>query len=382
MSSVSVVPVHTRRQRKQFLEFPWQLYRNDPNWVPPIRVDQKELVGYRHHPFYVRNRAQTFLAYRGNEVCGRIAAIVNQAHVELHNERRGFFGFFESVDDQEVANALFDTAGRWLAAENMESMRGPVNPSQNHVTGALVEGFDSPPTLMMAYNPPYYDRLIQGYGFRKAQDLYAFWADTEMLPASQGKHWPIADQIQERFGIRIRPLSRWRFRQDIREFLAIYNQSMKNTWGFAPMSEGELDYMARVLRFLLIPELVLGAEIDGRLVGIVFALPDYNPRIKQIDGRLLPFGFLRLLWGRRKIKKVRILAASVLPEYQLMGVSLVLLRAMAPAALECGIREVEYSWIAESNALSRGSLEKGGAKRIKTYRVYDLDWLPTALAVT
>ena len=139
------------------------------------------------------------------------------------------------------------------------------------------------------------------------------------------------------------------------------------------MSAEELEYLARVFRYVVVPELVLGAEIEGRLVAIVLALPDYNPLIKQIDGRLFPFGFLRLLLGRGKIKKVRILAANVLPEYQLMGVALVLLRAMAPAALEHGIREVEFSWIAESNSLSRGSLEKGGAKRIKTYRVYDLD---------
>ncbi len=373
MSNVVAVPVANRRQRKAFLEFPWQLYRNDPNWIPPLRIDQKELVGYRYHPFYLRNRVQTFLAYRDKTVCGRIAAILNQDHVECQHERRGFFGFFECWDDQEAAGALLDAARAWLADQGMQSVRGPASPSVNHVLGTLVEGFDTPPTFMMAYNPPYYGRLIEEYGFRKSQDLYAFWADTGMLPASQGKHWPIADQIMERFKIRIRPLDKSRFKQDMKDFLAIYNQSMKNHWGFSPMSEEELKYMARVLRYLVIPELVVGAEIDGRLVGIVLALPDYNPRIKQIDGRLLPFGFLRLLWGRRKIKKVRILAANVLAEYQLMGVALVLLRAMTPAALEYGIREVEYSWIAESNSLSRGSLEKGGAKRIKTYRVYDLD---------
>ena len=240
--------------------------------------------------------------------------------------------------------------------------------------GTLVEGFDTPPAFMMAYNPPYHDRLVGGYGLHKAQDLYAYRADADMLPASQAKHWPLAEQIKERFNIRIRPLNKSRFRQDIREFLAIYNRSMRNHWSFSPISEKELDYMAQVMRYLLIPELVVGAEIDGQLVGIILALPDYNPRIKQIDGRLLPFGFLRLLLGRRQIKEVRILAANVLPEYQLMGVALVLLREMTPAALECGIREVEYSWVAESNTLSRGSLEKGGAKRVKTYRVYDLDW--------
>ncbi len=373
MPNVVVVPVANRRQKKAFLEFPWQLYRNDPNWVPPLRMDQKELVGYSYHPFYIRNRVQTFLAYRDNEVCGRIAAIVNQDHNEFQNERRGFFGFFECLDDREAAHALLDAARAWLAEQGMQSVRGPASPSWNHIMGTLVEGFDSPPTFMMAYNPPYYGQLIESYGFRKSQDLFAFWADADMLPANQKKYGLIAEQIRERLNIRIRPINKSRFRRDIKDFLAIYNQSLKNNWGFSPMSDEALEYMARVFRYVLIPELVLGAEIDGRLVGIVLGLPDYNTRIKQIDGRLLPFGILRLLLGRRKIKKIRILAANVLPEYHLMGVAMVLMQAMVPMGLNYGINEVEFSWVAESNAASRGSLEKGGAKRVKTYRMYDLD---------
>ncbi len=373
MSNLIVVPVATRRQRNQFLQYPGQLYRNDPNWIPPIRVDQKELVGYKHHPFYEKNRAQTFLAYRGGEVCGRIAAILNRVHIEYCKENRGFFGFFECVDDQQVANALFDAARTWLAEQGIHAMRGPANPGINYIWGTLVEGFDSPPTFMMAYNPPYYARLIEGYGFRKAQDLYAFWANIDMLPAASAKHEPIAQQIVERYGIRVRSLNRARFRQDVEAFLSIYNRSMVRHWGFSPMSNAEVQHMAQAMRFLLVPQLTVGAEVDGQLAGVALALLDYNPRIKKIDGRLFPFGFLRLLLGRRKIKKIRLLAANVLPEYQLLGVGLVLVRAMTPAGLEWGLDEVEYSWVAESNSLSRGSLEKGGAKRIKTYRVYDLD---------
>jgi GNAT superfamily N-acetyltransferase len=373
MTNLAIQPVATRRQRKQFLEFPWRLYRGDPNWVPPIRMDQKELVGYRRHPFYERNRVQTFLAYRDQEVCGRIAAILNVAHVEHRNERRGFFGFFECIDDQEVADRLLDAARRWLAEQDIPCLRGPANPGMNYTWGALIEGFDSPPGFMMPYNPPYYGRLIEGYGFRKAQDLFAYWGNIDMLPASSAKLGPISDQIVERFQIRFRELNRSQFLKDVEAFLTIYNQSMVDHWGFSPMSEGEVHHLAKGLRYLLVPELAVGAEIDGRLVGVALALLDYNPRIKQIDGRLFPFGFLRLLAGRRKIKRVRLLAANVVPEYQMMGVGLVLLRAMVPKGLAWGLEEVEYSWVAESNALSRGSLEKGGAKRIKTYRVYDFD---------
>jgi len=365
--------VANRRQKRQFLEFPWQLYRGDAHWIPPLRMDEKELAGFSFHPFYLRSRIQTFLAQRDGEVVGRIAAIVNQAHIDYCHEKRGFFGFFECQNDREAAAALLAAAQNWLSEQGMESVRGPASPSVNHMLGTLVEGFDSPPTFLMPYNPPYYDQLIQGCGFAKAQDLYAYWGDMSMLPYSQGKHWPVADQIIERLGVRIRPLSRSRFRQDIREFLAVYNRSMEGHWSFSPMSEEELDYLAKMLRYMLIPELVVGAEIDGRLAGIVMALPDYNPRIKRIDGRLLPLGFLRLLWNRRKIKRVRFMAVNVLPEYRLMGLSLVLMRAMAPAMISAGMCEAEFSWVAESNTSSRGALEKGGTKLVKTYRVYDRD---------
>jgi hypothetical protein len=371
MSNLVIEPVSTGRQKKEFLEFPWQLYRGDPCWIPPLRGDQKEMVGFKHHPFYEKNSAQTFLARRNGEVCGRIAAIVNRVHIEYRKEQLGFFGFFECLEDQEATNGLLDAARTWLAGHGLHHMRGPASPGVNYVWGTLVEGFDTPPTFMMPYNPPYYGALMEAYGFRKAQDLYAYWGDIDMLPASQKKHWPIAQEIMQRFNVRVRRLDKSRFRQDVKEFLNIYNRSMANHWGFSPMSEEEVNHTAGVLRYLLVPELALGAEIDGRLVGIVLVLPDYNPRIKLIDGRLLPFGFLRLLFGRHKIKKARLLAANVLPEYQLMGVPLVLMVAMAQPGIDYGLREVEYSWIAESNSLSRGSLEKGGARRVKTYRVYD-----------
>ncbi len=371
MSSVVVQPVADRRRRREFLRLPWKLYRDDPYWVPPLRFEQRELVGYRPHPFYERNQAQTFLAYRDGEAVGRIAAILNEEHIERHGERRGFFGFFECVDDGEVAAALF--VAEWMADRDIHQLRGPMNPGLNYVIGTLVDGFESSPTFMMAYNPPYYGRLIESCGFRKAQDVFAYWANLDMLPASTAKHGPVAEQIVERYNIRVRPMDTSRFQEEVEAFLSIYNQSMARHWSFVPLSQREVTHMARGLRRLLLPELAMAAEIDGKLVGAVLCLPDYNPRIRQIDGRLLPFGFLRLLWNKRAIKKVRLLAANVLPEYQLLGVGLVLLRALVPAGLACGIEEVEYSWVAESNLLSRGSLEKGGAKRIKTYRVYDRD---------
>jgi GNAT superfamily N-acetyltransferase len=347
-----------------------------------LLANQKGLLGYRSHPFYLRNVAQTFLARRENEICGRIAAILNYGHNERYGERRGFFGFFECVDDQQVANSLFDTVRQWFADQGIYRLRGPTNPSLNYELGMLIEGFDSPPTFMMTYNPPYYPRLLENYGFRKAQDLYAFWGHASMLPALREKLSPVAEQIIDRYNIRLRTLERSRFLEDVTAFLDIYNRSLVNTWGFVPMSDEEVRYMAKGLKYLIVPELAVGAEIDGRMVGASFALPDYNPRIRQINGRLFPFGFIRLLWRRERIKRVRVISTNVLPEYQRLGIGLVLMHALVPMALAWQLEEAEFSWVLESNLLSRGSLQKGGAKLTKTYRLYDYDEEPNAVPAT
>lgn len=376
MPELVVKPVSSRRERKQFLELPWTLYRNDPNWIPPLRLNQKEMVGYCANPFYDRNRIQTFLAYRGGEVCGRIGAILNYGHIDRYDELRGFFGFFESVDDQEVANGLFDAARGWFADQGITKMRGPTNPSLNYELGLLIDGFDSPPTFMMTYNPPYYERLYENYGLRKAQDLYAFWGHISMLPKIAEKLRPLCEQIIERYDVRIRPLNTAHFLDDVKMFLSIYNRSMANTWGFVPMSAREMEHVAKGLQHLIVPELAIVTEIDNRPVGAVFALLDYNPRIREIDGRLFPLGFFHLLRNKQAIKKIRMVATNVLPEWQLHGLGVVLLHGIVPKAMEWGMQEAEFSWVLESNSLSRGALQKGGAKIIKTYRLYDLDEPP------
>lgn len=374
-----IKPVVTRREERQFLDLPWQIYRDDPNWMPPLRGNQRELVGYaahwfgspKGHPFYRDADVQTFLAIRDGEVCGRIAALVNEAHNRWHNERRGFFGFFEAFDDEQVANGLFDAARAWLGARAIRTIRGPTNPSPNYEWGLLVEGFDTPPYFMMTYNRPYYAHLIENYGFRKSQDMYAFWGHVGMLSSLDKKLAFICEAATERFNISVRPLDKARFRADVGLFLEIYNQSLAGTWGYVPVSQAESRAIAAALRHLIIPELTVFAEVEGKPVGAAFGLLDYNPRIKQIDGRLFPFGFFRLLRNRRAIKRVRLLSTNVVPAYQRWGIGLVLLAALVPSVLDWGIEEAEFSWVLESNDLSRGSLARGGAKLTKTYRIYD-----------
>ena len=373
MSDLTIRRVTTRREKKQFLQLPWKLYKDDPNWIPPLRTNQKELVGYLHHPFYDRNSSQTFLAYRGREVCGRISGILNLAHNLRYNERRGFFGFFECVDDQQVANGLFDAVKQWFADQDVHLLRGPTSPSQNHEVGLLVDGFDTSPFFMMTYNPPYYAKLIEGYGFRKAQDLYAYWGHADILPTINAKLEPIIEQIIERYDVKLRSVDTSNFLEDVEQFLSVYNRSLDRTWGFVPMSEAEIRHVAKGLQHLIVPELTVAAEIDGQMVGATFGMPDYNPRIKHINGRLLPFGFLHLLRNKHLMKKIRVISTNVIPEYQRTGVGLTLLSGLVPRALEWELEEAEFSWVLESNSLSRGSLEKGGAKITKTYRLYDLD---------
>ena len=380
MNTVVIQRVTNSRQQKQFLQFPWTIYRNDPHWIPPLRINQRELVGYSRNPFYDRNQIQTFLAYRGSEVVGRIGAILNQGHINRYNDPRGFFGFFESIDDQEVANGLFHAARDWFADQGIFKLRGPTNPSLNHESALLIDGFDSSPTFMMTYNPRYYERLIENYGFRKTQDLYAFWGHIAMRPKIAEKLVPVAEQIIERYNVKVRPLDRSRFREDVKTFLSIFNRSLTNTWGFVPISDAEVEHMAKSMRLLIVPELAIMVEVDGRPVGASFGLLDYNPRIREIDGRLFPFGFIHLLRNKREIKKIRVIAVNVLPEYQLHGLGMVLLHGMVPKAIEWGIQEAEFSWVLESNSLSRGALTKAGAKITKTYRIYDIDFDPAEVA--
>ncbi|MBX7166016.1 MAG: GNAT family N-acetyltransferase [Pirellulales bacterium] len=370
---VVVSPVRTRQDRRLFLELAWSLYHYDPCWVPPIREQIKELVGFRHHPFDEIGEVQPFLARRDGQVVGRIVAIVNRKHNEVHGERRGFFGFFEAIDDQQVADALFDAASRWLADRGLFQVRGPLNPSINYEVGLLVAGFDSPPTFMMTYNPPYYARLIEGAGFRKTHDVYAYQGLVAQLPEVQARLGGMAENVLEHLGAIIRPMNRSRFQQEVEMFLDLYNRSFVQMWGAVPMTPGEVRHSATGLKHLLVPEMAMLAEIDGRPAGCVFGLPDYNPAIRRADGRLFPDGIFRMLAVKRHPKRIRVLSINVVPEYQRWGLGLALMASLVPAALRYGVQEAEFSWVSETNLLARQGLEKGGATIAKTYRVYDLD---------
>jgi GNAT superfamily N-acetyltransferase len=373
VADVVVRPVETRAQQKRFVNLPWRIYRDDPCWMPPLIMSQEELLGFRPCPFYEKSKSRSFLATRGGTDVGRITAIVNAGHIERYNEQRGFFGFFECDDDPAAAKALFDAAKDWLHAQGMRTIRGPANPSLNYECGLLIEGFDTPPFFMMTHNKPYYARLIEANGFGKIEDLYAFWGKLSMLSSLDSKLGVMVEGVKERFGVKVRPLDRSRFDEEVRMFLDIYNSSLGGTWGFVPLSPAEVKHMAASLKHLIVPELALVAEVDGKPIGSVFCLLDYNPRIKAINGRLFPFGFLKLLWNKKAIKRMRAISTNVIPEYQAWGVGLVLMAALVPQLYAWGMDEVEFSWVLESNHLSKRTLERGGAKVSKKYRIYQDD---------
>ena len=373
-SHVSVDPVSNRKDQKLFLKFPWQLYRNDPFWIPPLRHNQKELLNFKPHPFYQNAEIQTFLARKDGQVCGRIAAIVDHGHNDYYQEKRGMFGFFESINDRAVSDSLFDAAKEWLEAKGIRDLRGPMNPSMNYECGMLIDGFDSSPTFMMTYNPSYYQELLEGYGFEKAQDLLAFYGHVDMLDSLDEKMAFITSEAVRRFNLTVRKIDRKKFSEDVKAFLDIYNQAVAGNWGFVPLSESEVKHFAAALKHLIIPEMTSIAEDETGPVGVVFGLLDYNPLIRKIDGKLFPFGFLKLLFGRKKIQRIRLISTNVLPKYQKWGLGLVLLARMVPDVLEWGVQDAEFSWVLETNKLSRGTLERGGAKLIKTYRIFDYHW--------
>lgn len=371
-ADIVVQPVRGWRDRRAFMKFAWDLYRHDPMWIPPLRGEFKRLVGWKYHPFQEIGEVGTFLARRNGEVVGRIAGIVNHEHNRHFKEQRGFFGFFECINDKAVAHALFDTVRSWLAERNIRALRGPVNPSFNYEIGLLIEGFDDPPTFMMTYNPQYYAELIESYGFAKAHDLYAYIGMKKDLEHQLPRVGTLVERVNEMFNVKTRPMDKARFQQDLESFLRVYNDSCQHIWGFVPITKAEMEWMASDLKHLIIPELTAVAEVDGKAIGAVFGLPDYNPRIKEINGRLFPFGFIKLLSKKHNLKRVRLISTNVVPEYQKWGIGIILLVSLIPKGLEIGMEEAEFSWVSEANVLAVGSLEKGGARLYKKYRLYDL----------
>lgn len=384
-SDVIVKPVESWRDRRRFQRLPWAIYAapgavRDPNWVPPILAQERELLGWpgwsgKRHPFYDNAEGVTLLAERRGQAVGRLAVLVNHVHNRKYNERLGFFGFFECFNDPAVARALFAAGEAWLKGRGMTAARGPVNPSLNYTCGLLVGGFDRPPCFLMTYNPAYYGGLLEACGYARSQDLYAYEMDRSLLLAIAARYKRAVVAALAREDLTVRPLDPARFLEEIQTYLDIYNRSLEGTWGFTPLQPREVSQIAAEMRHVIVPEFALFAEVGGQPVGALLALLDYNQIVRRLNGRLLPFGFLRVLLGRKRITAARAMAMTMIPGYESSGLSVVLLDRLIDAAAKWGgnIERYEFSWVLESNDRSRGTLERVGTKITSTYRLYDKD---------
>jgi hypothetical protein len=372
MKEITVKPVTTKSELNQFIKFPWKIYKDDKHWVPPLLMEQKTLLDKQKNPFFKAAAAEYFLAFRNGETVGRIAAIKNDIHLKTHNDSAGQFGFFECINDQQVANALFDTAKSWIKIQGLKYMRGPANPSSNDIYGMLVEGFDDSPRLLMPYNPEYYIKLCENYGMKKAKDLFAWKLVNEKLMASE-KLRRGQELVRKRYNMKISQLDMKNFHKDLEKFKFVYNKAWAPNWGFVPMTEEQIDAMAKDMKPLAEPSLVLFGEIDDKLVGAALVMLDYNVIFKQMNGRLFPFNFIKLFTQKKKIKYARILTLGIIPEHQKKGLDTIFYWEIANRAANIGILLGEASWVLEDNEMMNRGLELMNAERYKKYRIWEVE---------
>jgi hypothetical protein len=372
MNEIIVKKVSTKTELNQFIKFPWKIYKDDKYWVPPLLIEQKTLLDKIKNPFFKAADAEYFLAYKNNELVGRIAAIKNDLHLKYHNDASGQFGFFECINDQQVANALFDTAKNWMKEKGLKFMKGPANPSSNDIYGMLVEGFDDSPRLLMPYNPEYYIKLCENYGMKKAKDLFAWKIVNEKLMASE-KLARGQELVRKRYNLKISQLDMKNFQKDLEKFKYVYNKAWAPNWGFVPMTEEQIDAMAKDMKPLAEPSIVLFGEIDGKLIGAALVMLDYNLIFKQMNGRLLPFNFIKLFTQKKKIKWARILTLGIIPEYQKKGLDTIFYWEIVTRAAKVGIRLGEASWVLEDNDMMNRGLELMNSERYKRYRIWEVE---------
>ena len=365
-----VEEVRNKQELMTFIRFPWKIYQGDRYWVPPLIKDQIQKFSPTH-PFLSHAEMILFLASRTGEIVGRIAGIIDHHYVEFHQEKVGFFGFFESIHDREVAEVLLSKVGNWLKERGMEKMIGPMNPSTNDECGLLVDGFESSPCLMMPYNPSYYSSLLEGFGLKKAMDLYAYFVEQSTFFRDR------LPRITERLvkkepKLRVRPLNLRHMDEELKIIKDIYNHAWSKNWGFVPLTDAEMDDLAKQLKPLIVPDLVLFVYWEDEPVGFSVSLPDYNEVLKRLNGKLGLLGILKFFYFSRKISTVRVMLLGVKHAFQKRGVEGLLYIETFRRGTGKGYFQAECSWILENNILMQRGIEAMGGKRYKTYRIFEM----------
>ncbi|MBI1809763.1 MAG: N-acetyltransferase [Gemmatimonadetes bacterium] len=371
---VLVRRVASARDLRTFIDVPFRLFPADryPNWVPPLRMSVADALDERKNPFYRDAARELFLAYAGDRVVGRIAAIENRAHNRFHEDRTGFFGFFECVDDAAVARALLDAAAAWLAARDLHAMWGPMNPSTNQECGLLVRGFENRPTFMTTWNPPYYDALCAAAGLTKAKDLLGFWfsveGETYAPPAFVARQ---AERALKGGRMTFRDISLRDFATDVAICWEIYNDAWERNWGFVPMTHDEFQHAAKDLKMLLRPEWSFIAYVDGIPAGFMLAAPDYNEALRfNRNGRLFPLGLARMLWYKRRAKSARVFALGTKAAFRSRSILALFAHEIMRRGRALGGTGAEASWLLEDNTLIVKPMLAMGATERMAWRIY------------
>jgi hypothetical protein len=368
MTNFTIRPARTKADENKFLAFLYTFYQADPYWVAPLRMERKKLIDRQHNPFYHHAQLALYLAEREGQVIGRIGAIVNARHNQAHQDTVGFFGFFECVPEQAVANALFDAAQQFLHVHGMTAMRGPATPSVNDEYGLLVDGFQASPAVLMPYNPPYYRELLEGYGFTKAKDLYAYLLDQETVYTE--KLVRASARVIQRNHLTFRSLNMKDFAHDVQRIKTIYNAAWQANWGAVAMTDAEFDALTHDLKRIVEPELVILAEAHSQTIGFALSLPDINQALQYNKRGGLLGGVWHLYTKKAQINRCRILVLGVLPAYYKTGAAGVLFFETAVRAKRLGYRYGEASWILEDNIMMNRAATAMQGHKYKTYRVY------------
>lgn len=367
--SLEIKLVKSKKELMEFIKLPWKIYKKDPYWVPPLIMDMKKMLNREKNPFFQHSEADFFLALKNGEVLGRIAAILNTNHNKFHKEKTGFFGFFESIHDSEIAFALLNQVQNWVKEKGMTILRGPTNFSTNETCGFLTEGFDLSPVIMMPYNPQYYLNFMKEFGLIKIKELYAYYFDRDM-PMPERFEAFAKKTLQDK-SIHFRTLNLKDLWNEVERLQFIYNDAWSENWGFVPMTDAEFKHMAKELKPIADPDIIYLAEINDEPAGFSLALPDYNQILKDINGRLFPFGIFKLLLNKKNINRIRVITLGVRHKYQKK-------RGLAPTfyyetytrGKKKGYSLAEFSWILEDNVLMNRALQALGAKLYKKYAIY------------
>jgi GNAT superfamily N-acetyltransferase len=366
--NITVQEAKTKKELQAFLQFPWEIYRGDPHWVPPL-LKEAAFHFSPQNPFLDHAQIVPYVAAKDGSLVGRMAAIIDHNYIDVHHEKTGFFGFFESINDIEVSRALLDQVKDVLRVRGMKKMIGPANPSTNNECALLIEGFDSSPLIMMSYNPPYYRDLLEGCGLHKAKDLFAdLMVDDGSIP---DRLLRISGRVLKRVpGLTIRPLDLKKVDEEAMRVKDVYNGAWSDNWDFVPFTDAEIDYMVKKMKPLVIPDLALFAEIGDETAGFVLALPDYNFVLKKLNGKLGPLGLVKFLYYARKIKAIRVWMLGVKAEYRKRGIETLLYLEIFRRGQARGYQWGEMSMILEDNHLMQKGIEALGGKKYKTYRIY------------